>query len=437
MRRFSFLKESIPLYLANPHVTELIISDETGEDYDAITLAFSHPKLRVYRNESRLGFLKNKLKAASYATSDFIAILDSDNYANHSYFEAFKLFYSQHNFSSKCLFLPCAAKPNFNYKEWCGMPITSSNVRQFYPRIETCLNTMNCIISREFLESFDILCDTPMCDTIGCYDAEYFASYAMFHMSATLFVVNNMEYEHRVHDGSGWIQTHAEVDDVQREWTRKYMNQPYVQYQMTLSAWQKTYKRPRELIVQASSMNNDDAWMPFPIGMSYVYPGTFTFGDHSRRVFCAINPNTDIVRRPSGTNRRSILATLQSNGITNVHIDPEAYYSNLPSYKFVISPEGNGVDCHRHYEALIAGCIPILERNPLAEEKYRNCPILWTSDYSEITPEYLDAKYEEMTAQVYDFSSLFLGYYSDAIQFQIKRCGNYWMSRLGKPSFYT
>jgi hypothetical protein len=102
-----------------------------------------------------------------------------------------------------------------------------------------------------------------------------------------------------------------------------------------------------------------------------------------------------------------------------------------------VSPEGNGIDCHRHYEALFSGCIPIIERNPLTEQKYSGCPILWTVDYSEITPDYLALKYQEMSQQVYDFSRLFLGYYSPETQADIKRCGNYWMVRLGRAPFYA
>lgn len=437
MRRFSFLKETIPKYLENPHVTELIICDETGEDYSAITAAFSHPKLRVYQNESRLGMLKNKLRAASYATSDYIAVLDSDNFADHIYFEAFKSFISSNQISKQSVFLPSGANPYFNYNEWVGRPITRDTIRQIYPKIETCLNTMNSIISREFLSTFDILFDKPSCDEIGCYDSKYFAMYTLFHMNGTLHVVDKMEYEHRVHDGSGWIKTHVEFDNAHNQMVEKYLVKNYLSYKMSLSRWKITTKRPRELIVQASSTNEDDAWMPFPIGMNYTYPGTFTIGDHSLLVLCAMNPQTDARRRPTGVNRRTILDRLMSNGIPNKPISIDTYFNVLPSYKFVISPEGNGIDCHRHYEALIAGCIPIIERNPLVEQKYSGCPILWTTDYSEITPDYLNAKYEEMKDQVYDFSCLFLAYYSSEVQEDIKRCGNYWMVRHGKMPFYA
>ena len=39
----------------------------------------------------------------------------------------------------------------------------------------------------------------------------------------------------------------------------------------------------------------------------------------------------------------------------------EQFYFDLASYKFVISPRGNGVDCHRTWEALYMRTIPIVK----------------------------------------------------------------------------
>ena len=212
---------------------------------------------------------------------------------------------------------------------------------------------------------------------------------------------------------------------------------------MDLVTWQMIPKDPRTLIIQASSTNGNDDWMPFPIGMYFTYPAQtwkgsrLQFGDHTKTVFFSINPRTDMQRRPTGKNRNTILNTLVSNGIPNTPCSPDVYYESLPSYKFVVSPEGNGIDCHRHYEALLAGCIPIVERNPLIEEKYKGCPILYTDDYSEITPAYLNARYEEMKTVIYDFSRLFLDYYSSEQQNEIKNCGNFWTLRLADRLAYS
>jgi hypothetical protein len=204
----------------------------------------------------------------------------------------------------------------------------------------------------------------------------------------------------------------------------------------TLHEWQQIIKNPSDLIVQASSMDCDDGWRPWPIGMSWQYVHNFQkgsaiqVGSHSNLVFCAISWGTDQARRPTGMNRRSILSTLSANGIPNQTVHHSAYFDGLPSYKFVISPEGNGLDCHRHYEAFMAGCIPVMERNPLIEEKYKGCPIIWTTDYSEITPEVLEQRYIEMLDTQYDFSRLFLSFYDEETQRKIKESGNFWLKRI-------
>ena len=208
-----------------------------------------------------------------------------------------------------------------------------------------------------------------------------------------------------------------------------------INFKCRLSEWQLLYKEPNSLIVQASSVCGGDLWMPFPIGMNFTYVKNFNnnkswqIGSHEKLVLCAINQTTDSKRRPTGINRKQILNNLQKNRIQNIKLEQGAYFSLLPSYKFVISPEGNGIDCHRHYEALLAGCIPIMEDNPLIREKYDGCPILFTKDYSEVTHEYLEKKYNEMINTEYDFSRLFLSYYSKDQQEEIKRCGEYWIKK--------
>lgn len=204
----------------------------------------------------------------------------------------------------------------------------------------------------------------------------------------------------------------------------------------TLSEWQKEFKPLHELIVQASSIDCDDGWRPWPIGMSWQYILNFSkgekiqIGNHDNLVLCAVSTMTDHRRRLTGINRASILNTLHKNGIPNIQLQHSEYFDTLPNYKFVISPEGNGIDCHRHYEALIAGCIPIMEKNELTENKYKGCPILWTTDYSEITPQYLEEKYKEMLNKEYNFSCLFLSHYDQETQKLIKQSGNFWLNRI-------
>lgn len=213
---------------------------------------------------------------------------------------------------------------------------------------------------------------------------------------------------------------------------------------MTLRQWQQTYKDPKTFIVQASKQDGSDGWLTFPIGMSWQYVTHYSrekaeswqIGSHQSLVQCAISAGTDGRRRPYELNRNMILFNLSRNRILNRQVSGSQYFDELPSYKFVISPEGNGIDCHRHYEALMAGCIPIIEDNPLIKEKYKGLPILYTKDYSEITHIYLEQTYKEMINQTFDFSRLFLSSYNVEDQNKIKTNGNYWVKKLCYKLWY-
>ena len=210
---------------------------------------------------------------------------------------------------------------------------------------------------------------------------------------------------------------------------------------MKLRRWQTVKKHTSEMIIQASAKDGSDSWQPFPIGMSFRYlleddKYSLQVGSHKNLVLCAIHPTTDRNRRSMPLNRELILETLSKNSIINTQIEAHDFFASLCSHKFCISPEGNGIDCHRHYEALMAGCIPIIEHNAIIEEKYKGCPILYTNDYSEITHEYLETKYKEMIQTKYDFSKLFVSYYSKEQQVSIRDQGNYWLQRTTQKSWY-
>jgi hypothetical protein len=59
-------------------------------------------------------------------------------------------------------------------------------------------------------------------------------------------------------------------------------------------------------------------------------------------------------------------------------------------YAFVLSPHGDGLDCHRTWEALACGNIVLVPSSPL-DCLYEGLPVIPIKDWSEITPRNLDA----------------------------------------------
>lgn len=212
---------------------------------------------------------------------------------------------------------------------------------------------------------------------------------------------------------------------------------------MTLRTWQTLVKPQEQLIYNASVQNGSDGWLPFSIGLGYKFIDfkdqpmiNFQIGPHNKLVLSAFDLTTDARRFHTDSCRSKIAERLAKQGIMNQPISHDVYFSSLPSFKFVISPEGNGIDCHRHYEALLAGCIPVVEENQLIREKYKGCPMVFTKDYSDITSQRLEELYDEMIDQTYDFSKLLMIGHSEEVKQQIRANGNHWCQTLRGRNWY-
>lgn len=100
------------------------------------------------------------------------------------------------------------------------------------------------------------------------------------------------------------------------------------------------------------------------------------------------------------TERRIALDHLSKSKLSDkVSLPRSQYYSELKKYKYVASPSGGGIDCHRTWEALYFGTIPIIRNGVYAEYLLKlDLPILVINDWSDIenlTPEFLEDFYEK------------------------------------------
>lgn len=95
---------------------------------------------------------------------------------------------------------------------------------------------------------------------------------------------------------------------------------------------------------------------------------------------------------------------------------PQEYLKDLARYKFVLSPRGNGLDCHRTWEALLMHCYPIVQSSTL-NPLYEDLPVVViVNDWSEVTQEFLDRKYEELSKKEYRWEKLYMPYWLEQIQ---------------------
>lgn len=96
------------------------------------------------------------------------------------------------------------------------------------------------------------------------------------------------------------------------------------------------------------------------------------------------------------------------------------YYRRIAQHRFTVSPEGNGTDCWRTWEALYLKSVPIVQRSPEMEH-FRDLPILFTDDYSELTPEYLEEQYARMLETEYAIEKLYASHWRRMIEDAVAR----------------
>lgn len=97
------------------------------------------------------------------------------------------------------------------------------------------------------------------------------------------------------------------------------------------------------------------------------------------------------------------------------------YLSDFAQSKFVLSPRGNGVDCHRTWEALLMGAIPVV-RTSSVDGLFTDLPVLIVPNWEIITEKYLLEQYEVIKAKSYDREKLFITYWINNIHREAGSC---------------
>lgn len=93
------------------------------------------------------------------------------------------------------------------------------------------------------------------------------------------------------------------------------------------------------------------------------------------------------------------------------------YLSTLRSYKFVVSPPGNGRDCHRHWEALLVGTVPIIKRDSALMEAMAQLPVWWVDSYEEVNQTSVLYRSEDLVRawQEANLNRLYMSWWTDRI----------------------
>ena len=106
-------------------------------------------------------------------------------------------------------------------------------------------------------------------------------------------------------------------------------------------------------------------------------------------------------------------------GKIKIDITNPKCYDYWNKYKFILSPEGTGLDCHRTWEAIILDIIPIVKSSSI-DKIFEDLPILIIKNWNELSIDFLNKKYIEIMENKkngkYNLDKINLSYWTDIIE---------------------
>lgn len=202
--RYDMLLESFEKVMGDPRISDIVIVDDASKPeiqnllIGTLRSGQYADRVRLIINEENLGMSRNKAKAVEQAHNEWCIILDSDNVIDSSYLDAIPFGKMREDF----IYCPSFAKPQFDYRQFAGMVINQDTAPKVVSKSmgECLFNTCNYVVNRQkYLQVFEHNEAMKGTDTI-------WFNYLWLKQGGSFFVLREMEYFHRVHVGSGFLE---------------------------------------------------------------------------------------------------------------------------------------------------------------------------------------------------------------------------------------
>ena len=176
-------------------------------------------------------------------------------------------------------------------------------------------------------------------------------------------------------------------------------------------------------IYAVNSAYNNDIIHPFPYGLQRE------LGENDNRVkimqeeICVEIEPTKLLYINCGLGKernqgeRAYLPYFESQSWATCRFDKDSkffpyekyrdFLDEIRQHKFMVCPQGHGMDCHRNWESLYMRRVPVMKEHPYFRRLMEGFPVLFVDDWPQITEELLIASeplYEE--AQKMDLDKL-------------------------------
>ena len=178
------------------------------------------------------------------------------------------------------------------------------------------------------------------------------------------------------------------------------------------------YVTPIPVGIDYHTINRKNFWGEFQThyiiqDLEINYASRNRLNDFKKRkydLFCDIHLN------PSHKKERKI-AYEKSKSINNAYfVDKQMrrgeYWIKMRRSKFIVSPRGVGIDCHRSWEAIALGVVPIIKSSNLSSI-FEELPVLIVDSFEDLNDSLL-RRYK--LDKKYDFKKLTLQYWIDLIE---------------------
>jgi glycosyltransferase involved in cell wall biosynthesis len=202
--RTEMLLQSFERVIGDDRIAEIIISDDCSNEETVTWLhdVFAdNPKVIVVTHEENVGMSRNKARSLEYATRQWAIVFDSDNILDTEYIDALYKTRGALNWDENVIYCPSFARPQFDYRPFVSLNFNRRSVKKHLPKrmFDCLLNTCNYFVNvKEYLRVFQHNPEMKGTDTI-------WFNYLWLKEGNSFYVVPGMQYDHRVHDGSGFM----------------------------------------------------------------------------------------------------------------------------------------------------------------------------------------------------------------------------------------
>jgi hypothetical protein len=193
--------------------------------------------------------------------------------------------------------------------------------------------------------------------------------------------------------------------------------------------------------VQNTQIQDNDKIIQLPIGLDYhtisnnknhqwKLSNESHLPEHQERILVRIKENSKpFYERISkiyvnfsknndrfGDRQKSLETIPQNLLVINAGFTPRTInWQTMKNYTFVLSPFGIGMDCHRTWEALCLGCIPIVRAGNF-KKMFEDLPVLIVDDWSDINQTLLQKTIAEFRTREFKYDKLNLSYWVNKIR---------------------